>query len=59
MDPCEAFVYYYKITSIAIDYANLFKKEHELGRGWSKVPKNTTYIKVKIIECLLAMRKMS
>ena len=33
--------------------------EKEMGRGWAKLPKNKTGIKVKIIKGLLALRKRS
>ena len=57
--PKEAPLYYFHLTSIAIDYLKCFKKDNDLGRGWTKVPKNPTDIKTKIIERLLSMRKFS
>ena len=43
--PKEAPIYYFHLTSIAIDYLKCFKKEKDLGRGWAKVPKNPTDIR--------------
>ena len=57
--PKEAPIYYFHLTSIAIDYLKCFKKEKDLGRGWAKVPKNPTDIKTKIVERFLSMRKFS
>ena len=56
--PKESPVYYYYISSIAIDYLNIFAKEKQLGRGWKKVPVNKTDGKNKIINILLALRKV-
>ena len=55
--PVECPIFYYDLTSIAIDWLKSFKNEHLLGRGWNKIPKNPTDVKMKIIERLLAMRK--
>ena len=55
--PVECPIFYYDLTSIAIDWMKSFKNEHLLGRGWNKIPKNPTDVKMKIIERLLAMRK--
>ena len=38
--------YYYGLASIAIDFIKIFNKEQELGKGWSKVPKNKTDVKI-------------
>ena len=57
--PKEDQIYYYDLASIAIDYSRNFKKECDLGRGWGKVPKNQTEMKIRVIERLLAMRKYS
>ena len=35
--PKEKSLYYYHLTSIAIDYIKNFKKEKDLDRGWNKV----------------------
>ena len=51
-------VYYYDLTSIAIDLSHKMEDERKMGRGWVKLPKNKTDIKLKIVERLLAMRKM-
>ena len=50
-------VYYYHLTSIAVDYLKLFTEENTLGRGWAKVPKNKSDVKVKIVGVILALRK--
>ena len=57
--PLEAPIFYYDLTSIAIDYLRNVKAQNELGRGWNKIPKNVTDCKLKIISRLLAMRKYS
>ena len=57
--PKEAPHYYYNLSSIAIDYVKSFKKEKDLGRGWTKVPKNPTDIKTKIVSRLLSIRKLN
>ena len=36
-----------------------FKEIKDSATGWSRVPKNTTNVKVKIIELLLKFRKMN
>ena len=55
--PDEAPIYYFDLTSIAIDWLKSFKAQHLLGRGWNKIPKNATDGKMKIIQRLLQMRK--
>ena len=50
-------VYYYHLTSIAVDYLKLFTEENTLKRGWAKVPKNKSDAKVKIVGVILALRK--
>ena len=55
--PKEAPIYYFDLTSVAIDWLKNFKSENQLGRGWNKIPKNPTDVKMKIVERLLAMRK--
>ena len=42
-------VYYYDLISLAIDILHNMKIENDLGRGWSKVPKNKTDAKVKLV----------
>ena len=49
--------YYYGLASIAIDFIKLFNKEQELGKGWSKVPKNKTDVKITIIKRIQGLRK--
>lgn len=50
-------VYNYYISSIAIDYLNMFAKKKELGWGWKK-PVNKTDSKNKISNILLALHKL-
>ena len=50
-------VYYYHLTSIAIDMASKMEIEKNMGRGWAKLPKNKTNVIVKILERLLALKK--
>lgn len=49
--------YYYGLASIAIDFIKIFNKEQELGKGWTKVPKNKTDVKLKIMKRVLSLRK--
>ena len=53
----EAPIFYYDLTSIAMNYLGTFRAQNELGRRWNKIPKNVTDCKPKIISRLLAMRK--
>ena len=55
--PPESPMYYYNISSIAIDYLKKFSTEKELGNGWNKVPVNMTNAKDKIIGLLLSLRR--
>ena len=48
--PKEKSLYYYHLTSIAIDYIKNFKKEKDLDRGWNKV----CYAKISLpLNCFL------
>ena len=47
-------IFYYYLSSIAIDYMTSFK---ENATEWCRVPKNTTNVKNKIIEVILQLRK--
>lgn len=51
-------IYYYQLTSIAIDMAEKMYVENTMGRGWSKLPKYKSNVKTKIVKRLLAMRKL-
>ena len=51
-------IYYYALTSITIDILSNMKLENDLGRGWSKVPKNKTNAKVKLVQVILRTRIM-
>ena len=55
--PKDSPLFYYDLSSIAIDLLKKMWYEKEMGRGWAKLPKNKTDIKVKIIKGLLALRK--
>ena len=55
--PTETCLYYYHLSSIAIDFLKKMFVEKEMGRGWVKIPKNRTDVKLKIIERLLALRR--
>ena len=50
-------VYYYHLTSSAVDLLKIFQTENTLGRGWAKVPKNKSDAKLKIVGVILALRK--
>ena len=56
--PKESPMFYFHISAIAIDYLKKLSKESELSRGWKKVPVNKTDGKNKIINILLATRKI-
>jgi len=56
--PKESPMFYFHISAIAIDYLKKLSKESELSRGWKKVPVNRTDGKNKIINILLATRKI-
>ena len=43
-------IYYYDLTSIAIDISLKIYVENTMGRGWSKLPKNKTNVKTKIVK---------
>ena len=51
-------VYYYDLISLAIDILHNMKIENDLGRGWSKVPKNKRDCKVKLVQVILCKRKL-
>ena len=57
MGPLGMEMYYYHLTSSAVDYLRFFQEENTLGRGWAKVPKNKSDAKLKIIGVILALRK--
>ena len=46
-------LFYYGLSSIAIDYLIAFKND---TLGWSRIPKNMTDVKKKILELILSMR---
>ena len=49
-------MYYIGLSSISIDYIVSFKKDADY---WSRVPKNSTDVKMNLIELLLKSRKLS
>ena len=51
-------IYYFNLTAIAVDILQKLYSENEMGRGWKKLPRNKTDIKIKIVQRLLAMRKL-
>ena len=51
-------VCYYYLTAISINLAQKMEKEKTTGHRWNKLPDNKTDIKVKIVERLLATRKI-
>ena len=48
-------IYYIGLSSIAIDYIVSFKKDADY---WSRVPKNSAHVKMKLIELLLKSRTL-
>ena len=55
--PDDNIFYYFELSSIAIDYMHYFKTMKNDGRGWYKIPKNLTDVKMKITGLLLSMKK--
>ena len=51
-------VFYYDLTSLAIDILSNMKTENDLGRGWTKVPKNKTEAKTKLVQVILCKRQL-
>ena len=51
-------VYYFDLTSLAIDILSNMKLENDLGRGWSKVPKNKTDAKIKLVQVIISKRQI-
>ena len=51
-------IYYFQLTSIAIDVVQKKLVEQTLGRDWMKLPKNKTGVKIKIVERLLETSKI-
>ena len=51
-------VFYYDLTSTAIDILHNMKMENDVGRGWSKIPKNKTDAKVKLVQVILCKRNL-
>ena len=58
MGPHNAKSFYHDSTTIAVEYFKLFKVESTLYRGLVKVPKNTTKVKIKIVDIILSLRKL-
>lgn len=50
-------IFYFYLTSIAVDIYKGLITARDMGHGWSKIPKNRTDVKVKIVKTLLEMRK--
>lgn len=48
-------VYSFYLTFITIDMSHTMEIDKTMGRGWRKLPKNKTNVKIKILEQLLAM----
>ena len=57
--PKGGLLYYYGLSSIAIDFGKAFKNAKEMETGWTKVPQNLTEVKLKIIHSILSVRKLS
>lgn len=55
--PKESPLFYFDLSSIAIDYVKRMVIDKEMRRGWANLPKNKTNVKLKIIERLLALQK--
>ena len=51
-------IFYFNLTAIAVDILQKLYSENEMGWGWKKLPRNKIDIKIKIVQLLLAMRKL-
>ena len=51
-------LYYYGLSCIAIDLMKVFYPQKEMGLGWTKLPVNKTNVKNKIIDRILALRRL-
>ena len=51
-------IYYYGLSSIAIDYIKSINIEKATGNSWSSLPKNFTDIKMRIINILLRLQRL-
>ena len=52
-------LFYYDLTSIAVDYVKLMRTMQSNQSGWIKLPVNLPNAKKKIVEIILQMRVMS
>ena len=57
--PNDKKLFYYHLTAIAVDLLKIMKEDKELGKGWDKVPKNSTQVKEKTVERLINLRKQT
>ena len=50
--------YYPHLSAIAVEFLKAMISEQKEGRGWSRLPKNNTDAKLRIIEWVLRSRKL-
>ena len=54
----EDMLFYYDLTSIAVDYVKHMKGRHTDKTGWLTLPVNLHNVKKKIVETIVAMRSL-
>ena len=57
--PSDASLYFPLLAATAIDYVKSINKAKSDGNGWKRFPRNSSDVKVKIIEILLSLRRMN
>ena len=55
--PGENNTFYYDITAISVNYANIMRTAKDLGTRWDKLSKNPTQMKKKIVERIISLRR--
>jgi len=49
--------FYYYLTAIVVDYVKSMQHQKTQGHGWSKLPKNVSNVKLKILNIILSSRE--
>ena len=55
--PENSQLFYYDLTAIAVDFTKIMRDPKNFAQSWTKLPKNNTQVKEKIVERLLALRQ--
>ena len=58
MGPPGNEVFFYGLTSIAVDYVKIMSVKFGEGSGWTNLPKNFSNVKAKIVQTCLQTRRM-